>query len=111
MNRAPTSKPRILLFTWLVYLLSGPSVAHAFTGLGGGMPWETPLDQLVSSLTGPVAKAIGIVSIVGVGFAMAFSDGGTVLRRALWVVLGLSLAFNAASWGLQFLGFGGGALL
>ena len=31
-----------------------------------------------------------------------------MMRKALWVVLGLAIAFNAVSWGLGFLGYSGG---
>jgi type IV secretion system protein TrbC len=73
-----------------------------------GMPWEGPLSRLVQSLTGPVAKAIGVFAIVAVGFGMAFSEGGSGMRKVLWVVLGLAISFSAASWGLSFMGFSGG---
>lgn len=73
-----------------------------------GMPWEGPLSRLVQSLTGPVAKAVGVFAIVAVGFGMAFSEGGSGMRKVLWVVLGLAIAFSAASWGLSFMGFSGG---
>jgi len=33
------------------------------------------------------------------------------MRKALWAVLGLAIAFNAVSWGLGFLGFSGGLLV
>jgi len=92
------------LMTWLV-----PDLVFA-AGAGGGMPWETPLQRLVDSLTGPVAKAIGIVSIFIFGATVAFSDGGT-LRMALSILLGLSIMFAAASFGLSFFGFAGGAVM
>ena len=75
---------------------------------GSGMPWEAPLDQLLQSLSGPVARAIGGVAIIGLGIGLAFSEGGSTMRKALWVVIGLALAFNALTWGLSFLGFSGG---
>jgi type IV secretion system protein TrbC len=77
------------------------------SGGSGGMPWETPLQNLVASLTGPVAKAIGIAAIVCLGIGIAFSEGGSMLRKALFVVLGLALTFSAATWALPFLGFSG----
>jgi type IV secretion system protein VirB2 len=80
-------------------------------GLGGGMPWEGPLQQLLTSLTGPVSQVIGAVAIIGLGVGIAFSEGGSIMRKALWVVLGLAIAFNAVSWGLGFLGFSGGLLV
>ncbi len=80
-------------------------------GLGGGMPWEGPLQQLLTSLTGPVSQVIGAVAIIGLGVGIAFSEGGSMMRKALWVVLGLAIAFNAVSWGLGFLGYSGGLLV
>ena len=73
--------------------------------LAGSMPWEGPLQRLIDSLTGPVAKAIGIAAIVSLGFGIAFSEGGSMLRKALFVVLGLAITFSAATWALPFLGF------
>src|SRR5436190_1908193 len=72
-----------------------------------GMPWEGPLNRLLQSLTGAVAKAVGVFSIVGLGFGIAFSEGGSGLRKALWVVLGLAIAFSATSFFLSFMGFSG----
>ena len=51
------------------------------------------------------------VAIIGLGVGIAFSEGGSMMRKALWVVLGLAIAFNAVSWGLGFLGFSGGLLV
>lgn len=103
----------------LVMVLLGVSTATARSGglgglggaLGGGMPWEGPLNQLLDSLTGPVSRVIGAVAIIGLGVGLAFSEGGSMMRKALWVVLGLAIAFNAVSWGLGFLGFSGGLLV
>jgi type IV secretion system protein VirB2 len=77
-----------------------PATAHA-----QGMPWEGPLANLIESLTGPVAKAIGIAAIVCLGIGIAFSEGGSMLRKALFVVFGLAVTFSAATWALPFLGF------
>jgi type IV secretory pathway VirB2 component (pilin) len=73
-----------------------------------GMPWEGSMRKIVQSLTGPIAQAVGVFAIVGLGFAVAFSEGGSAMRKALWVVLGLTIAFSAASFGLSFMGFSGG---
>jgi len=84
---------------------------HVAFAASTGMPWEAPLDQLLSSLSGPVSRVIGAVAIIGMGIGLAFSEGGSLARKALWVVLGLTIAFNATSWGLSFMGFGGGLLI
>lgn len=87
----------------LVLFVAGDAMASS-----AGMPWEGPLNRLLQSLTGPVAKAVGVFSIVGLGFGIAFSEGGSGLRKALWVVLGLAIAFSATSFFLSFMGFAGG---
>jgi type IV secretion system protein VirB2 len=76
-----------------------------------GMPWESPLNQLLDSLTGPVSRVLGAAAIIGLGIGIAFSEGGGMMRKALWVVMGLAIAFNALTWGLSFMGFGGGLLV
>jgi type IV secretory pathway VirB2 component (pilin) len=97
----------------LIVALLGIATATAHSGGvgGGGMPWEGPLNQLLDSLTGPVSRVVGAVAIIGLGVGIAFSEGGSMMRKALWVVLGLAIAFNAVSWGLGFLGFSGGLLV
>ena len=76
---------------------------------GSGMPWEGPLDQILDSITGPVAKVFGVLAIIITGFGFAYSDGGSVARRAFGVVFGLAIAFSAASFFLPLFGFSGGA--
>jgi len=93
----------VSLLVAVVLLGAGDALASS-----AGMPWEGPLNRLLQSLTGPVAKAVGVFSIVGLGFGIAFSEGGSGLRKALWVVLGLAIAFSATSFFLSFMGFSGG---
>jgi type IV secretory pathway VirB2 component (pilin) len=116
-HRAPwrTRMAQLLLALSVLILSTASAQAGSLGGLGSGlsgsMPWEGPLQQLLDSLTGPVSRVIGAVAIIGLGVGIAFSEGGSMMRKALWVVLGLAIAFNAVSWGLGFLGFSGGLLV
>lgn len=76
---------------------------------GTGMPWETPVQNLLDSITGPVAKAGGIIAIVLLGLGFAFGEGGSWVRKGLGICFGLAIAFAAAQWGMTFFGFAGGA--
>jgi type IV secretion system protein TrbC len=76
-----------------------------------GMPWESPLQSVLDSISGPVVQILGIIAIIVFGLGLAFSESGGMLRKALWVLLGLSIAFSAVSWGISFLGFSGGLLI
>ena len=89
-----------LINSILFAILLCPSIA-----LAQGMPWEGPLNKILNSINGPVAKVLGSISILFLGFGLAFSEGGSFMRKAVWVVVGLVVAFNAVSWGIGFLGF------
>lgn len=74
-----------------------------------GLPWEGPLEKILASLTGPVAKALGVIAIVLAGFGIAFGESGGSMRRIFQIVLGLSIAFTASSLVVSLFGFSGGA--
>jgi type IV secretory pathway VirB2 component (pilin) len=79
------------------------------SGSGTAMPWETPLQSIADSITGPVAKAVGVLAIAITGLGMAFSEGGSWVRKGLSIVFGLAIAFTASSFALTFFNFTGGA--
>ena len=85
-------------------MLAGP----AFAG-GTGMPWESPLQQIVQSITGPVVQAAAVVAIAIFGSGIAMSETGSALRRGMGILFGLSIAFAASTFFLGFFGFAGGA--
>lgn len=88
--------------------LTGMMYAAAARASGSGMPWEGPLQSILNSIAGPVAKVIGAIVIIATGLTIAFGEGGAGMRKLLWVVFGLSIAFTAVSFWLSFLGYGGG---
>lgn len=77
---------------------------------GTSMPWETPLQTVASSITGPVAKALGIIAIALTGLGIAFSEGGSTLRKGLGIVFGLAIAFTATTFLTSFFQLTGGAV-
>ena len=83
--------------------------ANAFAS-GSGMPWEGPLQKIIDSVSGPVARGIAVAAIVATGLGLAFGEGGSGFRKMLWVVFGLTIAFAATSFFLSFFGFAGGAV-
>jgi type IV secretion system protein TrbC len=78
-------------------------------GAGAGMPWETPLNNFLTSLTGPVAKIGGVAAVVVTGLGMAFSEGGSGMRKLITVAFGLTIAFAATTFFLPLFGYAGGA--
>jgi len=78
---------------------------------GSGMPWEQPLQQVLESVQGPVAKIIAVMVIITTGLSLAFGETSGGFRRLIQIVFGLSIAFAASSFFLSFFSFGGGALV
>lgn len=87
-------------------MVAGPAAAG-----GSGMPWEGPLQRIVESITGPVVQAAAIVAVVLFGVGVAMSESGSSMRRGLGILFGLSIAFAASTFFLDFFGFAGGAVI
>src|SRR6266481_1437775 len=78
---------------------------------GSNMPWEQPLNQILQSVEGPVAKIIAVIIIIVTGLSLAFGDTSGGFRRLIQIVFGLSIAFAASSFFLSFFSFGGGVVI
>jgi type IV secretion system protein TrbC len=78
-----------VLFVLLV-LLCEPAFA---------LPWEAPLEKIKTSLTGPVAKAIGVIAMAIAGAMLAF--GGELsefAKRICTIVLALAVLLLAQTF-------------
>jgi len=97
---------RIAAFGLALLACAAPAYAA-----GSGMPWEGPLEQIVDSITGPVARAAAVIAIVIAGVTIIFSEGGGGVRKLAFVGLGIAIMFAAVSFFLDFFGFAGGAVI
>lgn len=103
----PGSRSIIALFVVLLTLFVTATPAYASTGGGGsGLPWETALQKIVDSFTGPVMQGVLVLAIVALGFAVMWSEG-PVLRRAFGLLLGGAIAAAAVSLALTLFGVSG----
>ena len=90
----------------LCLVLAAPAYAS-----GSNMPWEQPLEKVLQSIEGPVAKIMAVIIIITTGLTLAFGDTSGGFRRLIQIIFGLSIAFAASSFFLSFFSFGGGALV
>ena len=93
-------------FITVAVLSSAPAQAA-----GSNMPWEQPLNQILQSVEGPVAKILAVIIIITTGLTLAFGDTSGGFRRLIQIVFGLSIAFAASSFFLSFFSFGGGVVV
>jgi len=70
--------------------------------MAGGLPWEDPLDKVVKSLCGPVAKGAAVIAFVVTGLMVAFGEAKGMFGTMLRVAFGLSLALMAVQWLAHF---------
>lgn len=99
--------PKILTVCFTLVLLL-VLISTAAWAEASDMPWEGPLTKILNSFSGPVAKVVGTLAIVMTGLGLAFGEGGGNLRKMLQIVFGLSIAFTASSFFLNFFGFSAG---
>jgi type IV secretory pathway VirB2 component (pilin) len=95
----------------MVTLLMCGLLAAPVHAAGSSMPWEAPLQKVLDSVEGPVAKIIAVIIIITTGLTLAFGDSSGGFRKLIQIIFGLSIAFAASSFFLSFFSFGGGALI
>jgi type IV secretion system protein TrbC len=83
---------KVLALSALASMASAPAWAA-----GGGMPWEAPLSQVATSITGPVAGSIIAIAIVASGLTMAFAAG-----QGMRTFAGILFAGSIVGVGLLF---------
>lgn len=89
-----------------LFLVLGTGIALA-SQTGANLPWESPLDNLVDSITGPVAFGISLLAIVGVGAGLIF--GGEIsgfIKTIAYIVLAIAVVVGGASIMKMFTGAG-----
>jgi type IV secretion system protein VirB2 len=106
IRKLDTILPRIATIAAVAAVMIAPAQAA-----GSSMPWEEPLQQILESVEGPVAKIVAVIIIIVTGLSLAFGDTSGGFRRLIQIVFGLSIAFAASSFFLSFFSFGGGALI
>ena len=92
----------------IIVALAAATSAHA---AGSGMPWEAPLQSVLESVQGPVAKILAVMIIIMTGLTLAFGETAGGFKKLILIVFGLSIAFAASSFFLSFFSFGGGAVI
>ena len=74
-------------------------------------PWVSGLDKLMKVLTGPTARIISILALALLGFAIMTGLTENLSKRAIGVIVGISVIFAAATWGPKFFGYSGALLM
>ncbi len=104
LHRAQFGKKASVLLLFLIVLAQ---LALAGGG-GGGLPWETPLNRVATSLTGPVALSVSLIALMVAGGTLVF--GGELsefARRSCVAVLAMAFLVLGAGFMTALFGVGG----
>lgn len=74
-------------------------------------PWVGMLTKVMNILVGPTARIISILALFVIGALFITGQTEHVGKRAMNVIIGISIMFAAASWGPSFFGYSGAVLL
>jgi type IV secretion system protein TrbC len=95
-----------------LFLTVASQSALAAGGGGGGLPWETPLNRIATSLTGPVALSISLIALMVAGGTLVF--GGELsefARRSCVAALAIAFLVLGAGFMTTLFGVGGATVL
>ena len=90
-------------------LLTGLASPAFASSAGAPMPWDTPLQNLLDNLTGPTARALVLIAIVGCGLLWAFTRNEEGLKKLGQIAFGGAIALGAVTL-LASLGFASATL-
>ena len=97
MKTPPITRGAMTALAFLAAMLVFPVAASAATAGADTMPWDQGLTVIMNALSGNTVKIIGVIMIIGAGLLIAFSEGAAI-KRVAWIVVGLGIALNAASF-------------
>jgi type IV secretion system protein VirB2 len=90
------STPRILQFAFNLMIAFIASMLIASTA--NALPWESPLQQVRQSISGPVATGISVIAIVAAGATLIWGGEITGFARTMvFIVLVVAVIVGANS--------------
>lgn len=90
----------------IVAAVSSPAFASSPSAGGSGMPWEGPLQTILTSIQGPVARVGILLAIIITGLMMAFGEHGSGFKKIMGIAFGGALVVGAVSFVSTLFGAG-----
>ena len=90
-----------------IWFFLGSKIALASAGSGGSsMPWEAPLEKILTSIQGPVARVLILLAIIITGLMFAFGEHGSGFKKILGIACGGAVVVGSVSFMSTLLGAG-----
>jgi type IV secretion system protein VirB2 len=89
MKTSTTFTKHLLQLVAAIVFLATPLLATTGTT---GLPWETPLRTLQTSISGPVAVLVAIIALAAIGVTLIFGgEWNEFARRGVFAVCAIAL--------------------
>ena len=82
----------------IAFCMTFLSVQLTYAADGINWPWTGLLDQLVTELTGPLPRTLGILGIVIAAVGLFTGNAGDGVRRILVIILAISMCIFAPTF-------------
>lgn len=82
----------------IAFCMTFLSVQLTYAEEGIKWPWTGLLDQLVTELTGPLPKTLGVLGIVIAAVGLFTGNAGDGVRRVLVIILAISMCIFAPAF-------------
>lgn len=90
----------LLIVSFALFLLASESFASdAMSNMGGaGMQWESTLEKVRRSFSGPVASSVALLGLISVGGTLVWGgDLSEFSRRVIYAILAICIVVFANS--------------
>ena len=82
----------------LLFTISIVTWGQAYASSTTGLPWESPLETIVQSLTGPWAFGISVIAILAASWGLLWGgEMGEWVRRMVMVVMAIAVLIGGAN--------------
>ena len=81
----------------LIVMLAAVLLIAVVPAFAQSNPWESAVNALQTSMTGPIAKGLSLVAIVVGGMMFAFGEGGSK-KMLSGIIFGLGMALGAVNF-------------
>lgn len=92
----PGAALTVLVLLSLALFADAASASTAGPGGGSGLQWETPIQTIVRSVSGPVAYGFAVLGLIGLAVKYTIGgDMGDMMKTVLNVVIAISMLMFA----------------
>jgi type IV secretion system protein VirB2 len=97
-SRKLMARTNTAILALTIFMVTSPAMASSPSSTGSGLPWEDALDKILTSVQGPVARALILISVIVTGLGLAFGEHGSGMKKVMGIAFGGAVVIGATSF-------------